>query len=58
MEQFANLYQVIKTLRFELKPKLLEGQTVDDFWKTYLSGPEEDELHKLFKFRKFLTCQF
>lgn len=48
MKEFTNLYPVSKTLRFELKPELLEGQTVDDFWNTYLNGPEEDELHKLY----------
>lgn len=48
MEQFTNLYPVSKILRFELKPELLEGQTIDDFWDTYLNGTDENGLHKLY----------
>lgn len=48
MEQFTNLYPVSKTLRFELKPVLLEGQTIDDFWNSYLNGSGNSELHKLY----------
>lgn len=48
MKQFTNLYPVSKTLRFELKPELLEGQTIDDFWDTYLNGTDENGLHKLY----------
>lgn len=46
--QFTNLYPVSKTLRFELKPELLEGQTIDDFWNVYLNGIEDETLHKLY----------
>lgn len=45
---FVGLYPVSKTLRFELKPELLDGQTIDDFWSVYLNGSEEDDLHKLY----------
>lgn len=48
MKQFTNLYPVSKTLRFELKPELLEGQTIDDFWNVYLNGIEDETLHKLY----------
>ena len=48
MKQFTNLYPVSKTLRFELRPELLEDQTIEDFWNTYLNGSEIDELHKLY----------
>ena len=48
MKQFTNLYPVSKTLRFELKPELLEGQTIDDFWNSYLNGSGNSELHKLY----------
>lgn len=47
-ENFVGLYPVSKTLRFELKPELLDGQTIDDFWSVYLNGSEEDDLHKLY----------
>ena len=32
LNQFIGLYPVSKTLRFELKPVLQEGQSIDDFW--------------------------
>ena len=48
LNQFIGLYPVSKTLRFELKPVLQEGQTIDDFWNVYLNGPEKDVLHDLY----------
>ena len=48
LNQFIGLYPVSKTLRFELKPVLPEGQTIDDFWNVYLNGPEKDVLHDLY----------
>lgn len=48
MKEFTNLYKLEKTLKFGLEPVLLEDQTLDDFWNTYLNGPEKDELHKLY----------
>lgn len=43
LKQFTGVYPVSKTLRFELKPVLLEGQTIDDFWDIYLNGPTDNE---------------
>lgn len=48
LELFVGQYPVTKTLRFELKPELLEGQTIDDFWDVYLHGSKDDDLHKLY----------
>lgn len=47
-EYFVGQYPVSKTLRFELKPVLLEDQTIDEFWDVYLNGSDDDELHKLY----------
>ena len=49
LNQFIGLYPVSKTLRFELKPVLQEGQSIDDFWSVYLNGSEKDTLHTLYK---------
>ena len=35
IEYFVGQYPVSKTLRFELKPELLEGQTIEEFWNLY-----------------------
>ena len=48
LKQFTGMYPVSKTLRFELKPVLLEGQTVNDFWNIYLNGSIDNDLHKLY----------
>ena len=48
LKQFTGVYPVSKTLRFEIKPVLLEGQTIDDFWNNYLNGPTDNEWHKLY----------
>lgn len=48
IEHFVGQYPVSKTLRFELKPVLLENQTIDDFWDVYLNGAKENVLHKLY----------
>ena len=45
MKQFTNLYPVDRTLRFELKPELLEGQTIDDFWSNYLDENKKDSFY-------------
>ena len=49
LKQFTNLYPVSKTLRFELKPVLKEGQTIENFWNIYLKGPKENVLNKLYE---------
>jgi len=49
LKQFTGIFPVSKTLRFELNPVLLEGQTLNDFWQVYLDGPEGNDLHKLYK---------
>lgn len=48
IEYFVGQYPVSKTLRFELKPELLEGQTIDEFWNLYLNGSDADVIHKLY----------
>lgn len=48
LKQFTGIYPVSKTLRFELKPVLLEGQTINDFWNIYLNGSNDNVLHKLY----------
>jgi CRISPR-associated protein Cpf1 len=49
LEQFIGIYPVSKTLRFELKPVLQDGQTIDNFWNVYLNSTEDDILNKLYK---------
>lgn len=48
VENFTGLYQISKTLRFELKPMLKSGETTEDFWNRYINGNEDDRLHKLY----------
>jgi len=48
LKQFTGIYPVPKTLRFELKPVLLDGQTINDFWNIYLNGSIDNDLHKLY----------
>lgn len=43
--QFTEIYPVDRTLRFELKPELLEGQTIDDFWSNYLDENKKDSFY-------------
>ena len=45
LKQFTGLYPVSKTLRFELKPEVLEGQTIDDFWNIYLDEDKKDSFY-------------
>ncbi len=56
LKQFTGIFPVSKTLRFELNPVLLEGQTLNDFWQVYLDGPEGNDLHKLYKNDKERNC--
>ncbi len=45
LKQFTEIYPVDRTLRFELKPELLEGQTIDDFWSNYLDENKKDSFY-------------
>lgn len=45
LKQFTEIYPVDRTLRFELKPELLEGQTIDDFWSDYLDENKKDSFY-------------
>ena len=45
LKQFTEIYPVDRTLRFELKPELLEGQTIDDFWRNYLDENKKDSFY-------------
>ena len=46
LNKFTGIYPVDKTLRFELKPEIQEGQTIDSFWKDYLDENKEDSFYK------------
>lgn len=45
LKQFVGMYPIQKTLRFDLKPCLLEGQSLDDFWKDYLDENKVESLY-------------
>lgn len=48
VENFTGLFQISKTLRFELKPMLKSGETTEDFWHRYINGNKNDRLHELY----------